>query len=60
MCKKGSSELTNKAKAFLHGKELQDLINVPEESFIRFVIAMDIARYHFHRQKLVSKVPGVH
>jgi hypothetical protein len=46
--KKGSSDLTNEAKAFLHGKELQDLINVPEESFIRFVIAMDIARYHFH------------
>jgi hypothetical protein len=46
--KKGSSDLTNEAKAFLQGKELQDLINVPEETFICFVIAMDIARYHFH------------
>jgi hypothetical protein len=45
--KKGSSDLTNEAKAYLHGKELQALIDVPEESFICFVLATDIACYHF-------------
>jgi hypothetical protein len=45
--KKGSSDLTNEAKAYLQGKEVRDLIDIPEESFIRFLIAVEIARYHF-------------
>lgn len=45
--KKGLSDLTNEAKAYLQGKEVRDLIDVPEESFIRFLIAVEIARYHF-------------
>jgi hypothetical protein len=32
--KKGLSDLTNKAKAYLQGKEVCNLIDVPEESFI--------------------------
>jgi hypothetical protein len=47
VCKKGSSDLTNKAKAYLQGKEVCNLIDVPEESFIQFLIAVEIARYHF-------------
>jgi hypothetical protein len=46
-CEKGSSNLTNEAKAYLQGKGVRNLIDVPEESFIQFLIAVEIACYHF-------------
>lgn len=38
--------LTPKAMAHLHGKRLMDLLTPCEEAFIRFVVLLDIMRYH--------------
>jgi hypothetical protein len=46
--------MTPKALAHLHGKRLMDLLTPGEEAFIRFVVMLDIMRYHFH-----SLVPSV-
>jgi hypothetical protein len=45
---KGSvSLLTPQATSYLHGRSLMNLMGVPEEAFIRFVIITDFLRYHF-------------
>jgi hypothetical protein len=38
--------MTPKAMAHLHGKRLMDLLTPCEEAFIRFVVLLDIIRYH--------------
>jgi hypothetical protein len=38
--------MTPKAMAYLHGKRLMDLLTPTEEAFIRFVMLLDIMRYH--------------
>jgi hypothetical protein len=40
------SDLTSKAMAFLHGRRLMDILTPCEEAFVRFVILVDIMRYH--------------
>jgi hypothetical protein len=40
------SELTTKAMAHLHGKRLMDLLTPSEESFVRFLVILEIIRYH--------------
>jgi hypothetical protein len=39
---------TPQAMAHLHGKRLMDLLTQSEEAFIRFVILVDLMRYHYH------------
>ena len=34
--------------SYLHGKRLMDLMSPSEEAFIRFVILVDLMRYHHH------------
>lgn len=41
------SELTHEAASYLHGRHLSNLMGVPEEAFVRFVIITDFLRYHF-------------
>jgi hypothetical protein len=54
--RKGSaSDLTNKVASYLHGRFLKNLMGVPEEAFIRFVIITDFLRYHFNRLTHLSK-----
>jgi len=38
--------MTPKAMSYLHGKLLMDLVTPCEEAFIRFVVLLDIMRYH--------------
>jgi len=40
------SDFTPKAMDFLHGKRLMDHLSPSEETFVRFVILLDIMRYH--------------
>lgn len=40
------SELTPKAMAHLHGKSLMEILTPSEESFVRFVVLLEIFRYH--------------
>jgi len=40
------SNLTPKAMAFLHGKRIMDMLTTSEETFVRFVILVDLMRYH--------------
>jgi hypothetical protein len=40
-------DMTAKAMAHLHGKRLMDLLTPSEEAFIRFVVLLDIVRYHY-------------
>jgi hypothetical protein len=46
--------MTPKAMAYLHGKRLMDLLTPCEEAFIRFVVLLDIMRYH--SQSLVTSL----
>jgi len=53
---KGSvSLLTPQATSYLHGRSLLNLMGVPEEAFIRFVIITDFLRYHFDALGVFSK-----
>ena len=53
---KGSaSNLTDAAASYLHGRALKNLMGVPEEAFIRFVIITDFLRYHFDTLGYLSK-----
>jgi hypothetical protein len=40
-------DMTPQAMAHLHGKRLMDLLTPSEEAFIRFVVLLDIVRYHY-------------
>jgi hypothetical protein len=40
------SELTPKAMAYLHGKRVMQMLTPSEESFVRFVVLLEIIRYH--------------
>jgi hypothetical protein len=52
---KGSvSLLTPQAMSYLNGRSLMNLMGVPEEAFIRFVIITDFLRYHFHMVSSLS------
>jgi hypothetical protein len=41
------SDFTPKAMAFLHGKRIMDVLTTSEEAFVRFVILVDLMRYHY-------------
>ena len=41
------SDFTPKAMAFLHGKRIMDVLTPSEEAFVRFVILVDLMRYHY-------------
>jgi len=41
------TDFTPKAMAFLHGKRIMDVLTPSEEAFVRFVILVDLMRYHY-------------
>jgi hypothetical protein len=45
-CKNRSTDLSPQAKSHLHGKCLMDLLSPSVEAFIRFVLLVDLLRYH--------------
>jgi hypothetical protein len=49
------SDFTPKAMAFLHGKRIMDVLTPSEEAFVRFVILVDLMRYHY--ESLATAVP---
>ena len=46
-CKGSVSDLTDEAASYLHGRLLKNVMGMPEEAFIRFVIITDFLHYHF-------------
>jgi len=44
--KNGSPDLTPQAKSYLNGKRLMDLLSPSVEAFVRFVLLVDLMRYH--------------
>ena len=49
------SILTPQATSYLHGCSLMNLMGVPEEAFIRFMIITNFLRYHFDTVGVLSK-----
>ena len=54
-CKGSASDITDAVASYLHGRALKNLMGVPEEAFIRFVIITDFLRYHFDTLGYLSK-----
>jgi hypothetical protein len=54
-CRGSASDLSNEAASYLHGRFLKNLMGVPEETFIWFVIITDFLHYHYHTLGHLSK-----
>ena len=46
LCKNSITDLSPQAKGYLHGRRILDLLSPSQEAFIRFVVLVDLMRYH--------------
>ena len=46
LCKNSITDLSPQAKGYLHGRHILDLLSPSQEAFIRFVVLVDLMRYH--------------